>query len=277
MVFRANDGAGGAADVCRSGRAVGAVAARPESRPVQPAALALHRPRGQPLLGRRRHPRRPATPTTSARPRAASGRPPTAARNWAPIFDDQPVQSIGSLAVAPLRPEHRLGRHRRGQDPQPHLARPGHLQVDRRRQDLDADGARADRPHPAPGRSTRRTPTSCSPARSATPTARSRSAASSARPTAARRGRRTLFVDENTGCSDIAMDPTNPRILFAGMWQLEIHTWGRDERRAGQRPLHVARRRRHVDAAHGPRPAHQAGRQGGGGDRARRTRIASTR
>ena len=23
------------------------------------------------------------------------------------------------------------------------------------------------------------------------------------------------------------MDHTNPRILFAGMWQIEIHTWGR--------------------------------------------------
>ena len=38
---------------------------------------------------------------------------------------------------------------------------------------------------------------------------------------------RTLFTDENTGCSEIAADPSNPRILFAGMWQLEIHTWGR--------------------------------------------------
>ena len=36
-----------------------------------------------------------------------------------------------------------------------------------------------------------------------------------------------LFVDENTGASDLVMDPNNPRILFAGMWQLEIHTWGR--------------------------------------------------
>jgi photosystem II stability/assembly factor-like uncharacterized protein len=39
---------------------------------------------------------------------------------------------------------------------------------------------------------------------------------------------RTLFVDENTGCSDMAMDPKNPRVVFAGMWQVEIHTWGRD-------------------------------------------------
>src|SRR5579863_5785089 len=38
---------------------------------------------------------------------------------------------------------------------------------------------------------------------------------------------KVLFVDENTGCSDLAMDPNNPRILFAGMWQIEIHTWGR--------------------------------------------------
>jgi len=36
-----------------------------------------------------------------------------------------------------------------------------------------------------------------------------------------------LFVDENTGCSDIVMDPNNRRILFAGMWQLQIKTWGR--------------------------------------------------
>ena len=39
---------------------------------------------------------------------------------------------------------------------------------------------------------------------------------------------RVLFTDENTGCSDLVMDPSNPRVLFAGMWPIEIHTWGRD-------------------------------------------------
>ena len=39
---------------------------------------------------------------------------------------------------------------------------------------------------------------------------------------------KVLFVDENTGCSSLVMDPNNPRILFAGMWPLEIHTWGRE-------------------------------------------------
>jgi len=37
---------------------------------------------------------------------------------------------------------------------------------------------------------------------------------------------RVLFADPNTGCSGLAMDPHNPRVLFAGMWQVEMHTWG---------------------------------------------------
>ena len=51
---------------------------------------------------------------------------------------------------------------------------------------------------------------------------------------------RILFVDENTGCSDIALDPVNPRNLFAGTWQLEIHTYGRTSGGPGG-GLHVSR------------------------------------
>lgn len=36
-----------------------------------------------------------------------------------------------------------------------------------------------------------------------------------------------LHVDENTGASDLVMDPHNPRVLFAGMWQLELKPWTR--------------------------------------------------
>jgi photosystem II stability/assembly factor-like uncharacterized protein len=39
---------------------------------------------------------------------------------------------------------------------------------------------------------------------------------------------RVLFVDENTGAGDLVIDPHNPRILLAGMWQLVIHGWGRE-------------------------------------------------
>ncbi len=36
---------------------------------------------------------------------------------------------------------------------------------------------------------------------------------------------RVLFVDENTGCSGLSMDAKNPRTLFAGTWQVEMHPW----------------------------------------------------
>jgi len=36
-----------------------------------------------------------------------------------------------------------------------------------------------------------------------------------------------LFVNENTGASDLVMDPSNPRILFAGMWEISLKTWNR--------------------------------------------------
>ncbi|TDI45255.1 MAG: sialidase [Acidobacteria bacterium] len=42
-----------------------------------------------------------------------------------------------------------------------------------------------------------------------------------------------LFVDENTGASSLEMSPNNPRILFAGMWQVQVNTWGRESGGSG--------------------------------------------
>lgn len=36
---------------------------------------------------------------------------------------------------------------------------------------------------------------------------------------------RVLFVDPGTGCSGLTMDTHDPNVLFAGMWQVEMHTW----------------------------------------------------
>jgi photosystem II stability/assembly factor-like uncharacterized protein len=36
---------------------------------------------------------------------------------------------------------------------------------------------------------------------------------------------RVLFVDAATGASDLALDPSNPRILYAGMWQVVRRPW----------------------------------------------------
>ncbi|KYG82315.1 WD40/YVTN/BNR-like repeat-containing protein [Roseivirga echinicomitans] len=37
---------------------------------------------------------------------------------------------------------------------------------------------------------------------------------------------RVLFIDENTGASDLAIDPKNPNILYAAMWSVHINSWG---------------------------------------------------
>lgn len=37
--------------------------------------------------------------------------------------------------------------------------------------------------------------------------------------------KRVLFVDRDTGASDVCCDPNNPRILFAGMWQTRRLPW----------------------------------------------------
>lgn len=52
--------------------------------------------------------------------------------------------------------------------------------------------------------------------------------------------KQVLFVDENTGASDIVMDPDNPNILFAGTWQLEMKTWKRVSGGPGS-GVHVSR------------------------------------
>ena len=37
--------------------------------------------------------------------------------------------------------------------------------------------------------------------------------------------RRVLFLDERTGAADLAMDPHNPRVLFAALWQFQRLPW----------------------------------------------------
>src|SRR4051812_3017657 len=38
-----------------------------------------------------------------------------------------------------------------------------------------------------------------------------------------------LFVDEETGASDLAMMPGNPMVLFAAMWQMQRHPWAMED------------------------------------------------
>ena len=146
--------------------------------------------------------------------------------HWDPIFDDQPVSSIGSLAVAASDPNivwagtgesfirshisvgngiyksldagktwKLMGLEKTG--------RIANVIIDPRNPDIVLACALGHAYGPQPERGVFRTTDG------------------------GKSWEKTLFVDENTGCSDLGMDPNNPRILFAGMWQLEIHTYGR--------------------------------------------------
>ena len=150
-----------------------------------------------------------------------------AGTTWTPVFDDQPAQSIGALAVAPSDPNivwagtgeafirsnvsvgngvykstdagktwKQMGLEKTG--------RIGRVAIDPRNPDIVLVAALGHCYGPQKERGVFRT----------------------------RDGGKTweqvLFADENTGCFEIAMDPNNPRILFAGMWPIVIHTYGRE-------------------------------------------------
>ena len=44
---------------------------------------------------------------------------------------------------------------------------------------------------------------------------------------------KVLFVNDSTGGIDVVMHPTDPNILFAATWQIQVRTWGRTSGGAG--------------------------------------------
>jgi photosystem II stability/assembly factor-like uncharacterized protein len=38
--------------------------------------------------------------------------------------------------------------------------------------------------------------------------------------------KRILFLNDSTGATDVSLDPTNPRVLFAAMWKFQRFPWG---------------------------------------------------
>ena len=147
--------------------------------------------------------------------------------HWSPIFDDQPVSSIGALAVTPSNPnivwagtgEAFIRSHisigngiykstdagrtwtHMGLDSTGRIAR---VVVDPNNPDIVFVAAQGHSFGPQQQRGIFRTSDG------------------------GKTWQRVLFVDENTGGIDVVMHPTNPQLLFAAMWQLEMHTWGRE-------------------------------------------------
>ncbi len=146
--------------------------------------------------------------------------------NWKPVFDKQPVSSIGSLAIAPSdanivwagtgetfirsNVSHGNGIYKSTDAGKTwkcmgleKTGRIGRIVIDLRDPDIVLAAAMGHCYGPQQERGAFRTSDG------------------------GETWEKVLFVDENTGCSDIAMDPDNPRILFAGMWPMLIRTWGK--------------------------------------------------
>ena len=124
-----------------------------------------------------------------------------------------------------IRPRHHLRRERRRSAAPRPLDRRRHLQVHRRRTRPGRTSACATASRFRRLPSIRTIRTGCSWRCWATPTARTRNAASSARPTAARTFQKVLYKDENTGGVDVVLDPANPNIVYAVLWESRQGPW----------------------------------------------------
>ena len=152
--------------------------------------------------------------------------------NWRPVFDAMPAQSIGALAIAPsdhsiiwagtgetfIRSNVSLGdgiyKSTDGGTTWQHMGlertgRIGRIIVDPHDPNTVFVAALGHGYGPQPERGVYRTTDG------------------------GKTWQRVLFVNDSTGASDLAMDPSNPRVLFAGMWQFVIHTWGKYSGGAG--------------------------------------------
>ena len=170
--------------------------------------------------------------------------------SWKPIFDSQPDNTFGALAIFPGRHEDRLGRHRRTEQPAELVVGRRRLSLDRRRRRrgryLGLHETRVDRPRRARSRRTRTSPTSRPSAISgrATP-----SAASSRRPTPGRTWTKVLYVDTLTGATDLVDGSARPERALRRDVSAPAQGVRLQRRRTGQRDLQDDRRRRHLEEA----------------------------
>ena len=145
--------------------------------------------------------------------------------NWTPIFDSQPVAAIGALAVAPSEPTTVWAG-----TGEPWAIRDIDVMGDGVYKSVDAGKTWTHMGLDQTGRIARvivhpRNPDIvfvCAVGRTSGP----QQERGVFRTTdGGQHWERVLFVDENTGCSGLSMDPNDPRTLVAGTWQVEMHTW----------------------------------------------------
>jgi photosystem II stability/assembly factor-like uncharacterized protein/DNA-binding FrmR family transcriptional regulator len=144
---------------------------------------------------------------------------------WVPIFDTQPVQAIGSLAVAPSDPNIVWAGTGEGW-----VIRDSDVMGNGIYKSVDAGKTWEHKGLDETGRIGRilvhpknsEIVYACAVGRATGPQEERGVFRSTDGGT---KWERVLFADPNTGCSGLAMDAHNSNVLFAGMWQLEMHSW----------------------------------------------------
>ena len=155
-------------------------------------------------------------------------------RTWTPIFDNQPTQSIGAIAVAPSDPNIVYVASGEG------LQRPDLSVGDGIYKSTDAGrtwthlGLRGGEQIPAlvvdPHDANR-----LFAAVLGHPYGPNEERGVFASTDGGEHWRKVFYIDQNTGASDIAMDPSNPEVLYASMWESRQGPWefGNDYQTAG--------------------------------------------
>ncbi len=163
---------------------------------------------------------------------------------FAPVFYREATHSVGDIAVSQVDTSIVWVGHRGAGQPAEQLVGRRRLQVHRRRQPPGATwGCATARPSGAScSAPTTRTRSTWRPW--ATCGAPTRSGASTSPPTAATSWRKILYVDEETGAVDVALDPSNPRDRLRRHVPAAAAAVGLPRRRTGERALQVHRRRR---------------------------------
>ena len=148
-----------------------------------------------------------------------------------------------------LRSQRRLGRDGRDVHPEPRLARRRHLQIHRRRQDLEADGPREDRAD-RPRRDRPAQPRPSSSRRRSGPATVRRQERGVYRTTDGGKivGARPLRGREHGRVGPLDGPEQPARSSLPGLWQIDIKTWGRKSGGPGSGVFRLAGRRNDVEA-----------------------------
>ena len=145
-------------------------------------------------------------------------------RTWTPIFDDQPTGSIGAIAVAPSDPKIIYVASGEG------LQRPDLSVGNGIYKSIDAGqtwthlGLRDGRQIPALAIDPR-DPNHLFAAVLGHPYGPNEERGVFVSSDGGQSWQKAFYIDENTGASDIAMDPSNPDVLYASLWESREAAW----------------------------------------------------